>query len=58
MNPDLTLKFQQQFKMLQIHAGMGVDENNIDKIQTICEQLEELATALYFEVYPPEFSKD
>lgn len=52
LSPELVLKFQQTFKQLQINAGLGIDENNIDKVSLIVENLNSVAIELYYQVHP------
>ena len=52
LNPESVLKFQQQFKQLQINAGLGIDENNIDKVSLIVENLNDIAIELYYQIHP------
>lgn len=54
LDPQTVLEFQQQFKQLQIHAGLGVTEENIGKVSLICGDLAEISTLLYYQVFPPE----
>lgn len=51
LSPQLVLEFQQQFKQLQIHAGLGVTEENISKVADICIRLAEIADDLYVEAH-------
>ncbi len=52
ISPELNLKFQQQFKNLQIHAGLGLTEENIRKVNDICCGLSFISKLIYDKVYP------
>ena len=52
LSPQKVLDFQQAFKQVQIYAGLGVTEHNIDKVQTLVEHLNDIAIELYYSVYP------
>lgn len=54
LDPQTIFEFNQKFKELQIHAGMGVTEDNVMKIGVMCGQLSDIAGKLMWEANPKE----
>lgn len=52
LDPNLVLDFQQKFKQLQIHAGMGLTEENLINIEHIVKELNTIIFGLTESTFP------